>query len=201
MTRYFIDTEFLDTGSTIDLVSIGIVCEDGRELYLQSVEFEPKNANEWVKENVLPRLTLHPLSNPFPSRSPFYDQFILDWAYHKTIGGQCRTGGIDPLCRWRSRKQIHNEVLAFVKAGEGNPEFIGWCAGYDWVALCQLFGTMLDIPSGWPHYIRDFQHILDDRGILDDDLPQQDNSTHNALEDAKHLAKLWGYIVRNDAWQ
>ena len=36
--RYFLDTEFIEDGKTIDLLSIGIVAEDGRELYLQNVE-------------------------------------------------------------------------------------------------------------------------------------------------------------------
>ena len=31
--RYFYDTEFLEDGETIDLISIGIVAEDGREYY------------------------------------------------------------------------------------------------------------------------------------------------------------------------
>ena len=64
MSRIFYDCEFLDDGKTIELVSIGMVAEDGRELYLQSVEFDPKQANEWVKENVLPHLTLHPMDKP-----------------------------------------------------------------------------------------------------------------------------------------
>jgi hypothetical protein len=32
-TRYAFDTEFIEDGRTIDLISIGIVCEDGREYY------------------------------------------------------------------------------------------------------------------------------------------------------------------------
>ncbi|MCW2560140.1 MAG: hypothetical protein JWP55_4104 [Mycobacterium sp.] len=31
MTIYCYDTEFLNDGRTIELISIGIVCEDGRE--------------------------------------------------------------------------------------------------------------------------------------------------------------------------
>jgi hypothetical protein len=54
--RYFYDCEFIDDGKTIDLISIGIVCEDGRELYMQSSEFEIGKANGWVVENVLPHL-------------------------------------------------------------------------------------------------------------------------------------------------
>ena len=54
--KYFMDTKFSEDGKTIDLISIGIVAEDGRELYLISNEFDEENCNDWVKENVLPRL-------------------------------------------------------------------------------------------------------------------------------------------------
>lgn len=54
--RYFYDTEFIEDGSTIELVSIGIVAEDGREFYAVSTEFNASDANEWVRENVLSKL-------------------------------------------------------------------------------------------------------------------------------------------------
>lgn len=31
--KYFLDTEFIEDGVTIDLISIGIVSDDGREFY------------------------------------------------------------------------------------------------------------------------------------------------------------------------
>lgn len=45
MTEYFLDTEFVDNGKTIDLISIGIVDSYGHEYYTQSVEFDPANAS------------------------------------------------------------------------------------------------------------------------------------------------------------
>src|SRR4051795_10925849 len=54
--RYFMDTEFAEDGKTIELISIGIVAEDGRELYLESDDFDKGKANQWVRENVLPQL-------------------------------------------------------------------------------------------------------------------------------------------------
>ncbi len=54
--RYFYDTEFIEDGLTVELVSIGIVAEDGREYYAVSTEFEPSRANAWVRENVLNKL-------------------------------------------------------------------------------------------------------------------------------------------------
>jgi hypothetical protein len=75
-------------------------------------------------------------------------------------------------------------------------ELWGWCAGYDWVAWCQLFGTMMDLPVGWPHYIRDIQYVLDERGLADAVLPPQSEQAHNALADARYIQQLWQFLHR-----
>ena len=54
--KYFYDTEFIDDGRTIELISIGVVAEDGREYYAISTEFDPERAGRWVRTNVLPKL-------------------------------------------------------------------------------------------------------------------------------------------------
>ena len=54
--RYFYDTEFIEDGRTIELISIGVVAEDGREYYAVSAEFDPERAGRWVRANVLPKL-------------------------------------------------------------------------------------------------------------------------------------------------
>jgi len=54
--RFFYDCEFIEDGTTIDLVSIGVVGEDGREFYAVSTEFDPSRAGPWVRANVLPKL-------------------------------------------------------------------------------------------------------------------------------------------------
>lgn len=53
--KYFIDTEFVDDGHTIDLISIGIVAEDGRELYLQHVRPGLEEAPGWPWIATMPR--------------------------------------------------------------------------------------------------------------------------------------------------
>jgi hypothetical protein len=54
--RYFYDTEFIDNGRTIELISIGVAAEDGREYYAISTEFDPERAGSWVRKHVLPKL-------------------------------------------------------------------------------------------------------------------------------------------------
>ncbi|MGI8869540.1 MAG: polyadenylate-specific 3'-exoribonuclease AS [Mycobacteriales bacterium] len=54
--RFFYDCEFIEDGTTIDLVSIGVVGEDGREFYAVSSEFDAARAIPWVLEHVLGQL-------------------------------------------------------------------------------------------------------------------------------------------------
>ncbi|MGH3648517.1 MAG: polyadenylate-specific 3'-exoribonuclease AS [Micromonosporaceae bacterium] len=54
--RYFYDCEFIEDGTTIDLVSIGVVDEHGREFYAISTEFDDRKAIRWVRRNVLDKL-------------------------------------------------------------------------------------------------------------------------------------------------
>ncbi len=56
MRRFFYDTEFIEDGTTIDLVSIGVVDETGREFYAVSTQFDPGKAIPWVRRNVLDQL-------------------------------------------------------------------------------------------------------------------------------------------------
>jgi hypothetical protein len=56
VARYFYDCEFIEDGRTIELVSIGVVAEDGREYYAVSTEFDPSRATAWVRRHVLAKL-------------------------------------------------------------------------------------------------------------------------------------------------
>src|SRR4051812_5818367 len=54
--RFFYDCEFIEDGTTIELVSIGVVDETGREFYAVSTEFDAGRAIPWVRRNVLDKL-------------------------------------------------------------------------------------------------------------------------------------------------
>jgi hypothetical protein len=62
--KYFLDCEFYEDGKTIDLISIGIVAEDGREYYAVNADFDwnrvwiPGHFEKaaWVRDNVLPQV-------------------------------------------------------------------------------------------------------------------------------------------------
>lgn len=156
--RFWFDTEFIEDGKTIDLLSIGIVSGDGRKYYATSGDADLSRASPWVRKNVIPHL------NTFSGRG----------TYSINV----------------SRATIRDEVLAFV--GHDNPELWAYYADYDWVALCQLFGTMMDLPKGWPMYCRDVKQWCDDLG--NPKLPEQNKGEHHALADAIWARDAWVYL-------
>ena len=54
--RYWFDTEFNERGPDIQLISIGIVAEDGRHYHVANADYDKSGANEWLCRNVLPSL-------------------------------------------------------------------------------------------------------------------------------------------------
>ena len=140
--RIWFDTEFIEDGHTIELLSIGLIRDDGAEYYAEPAETDRSLASPWVAENVIPQLT-------------------------------------GPVL---SRVEIARDIVDF--AGS-TPEFWAYFCSYDWVTLCQLFGTMMDLPKGWPMWCRDLKQLAADHGNPDLHalLPQHDE--HNALADAR----------------
>ncbi|MGI8415975.1 MAG: hypothetical protein ACR2P2_07130, partial [Nakamurella sp.] len=72
VARYVYDCEFIEDGVTIDLVSIAVIAEDGREFYAVSTEFDPAGAGDWVRRNVLDKLP-PPSSTVWRSRQQIRD--------------------------------------------------------------------------------------------------------------------------------
>jgi hypothetical protein len=180
--KYFFDTEFIENGITIDLISIGIVSEDGRTLYKQNRDCKFPSASDWVWRNVFPSLTHFSMSG---TRSCNERQHNLD----SKLDARCH--GDD--CPWAYRFSIRDSILEFCDVEKyGKPEFWGYYADYDWVVFCQIFGTMMQLPKGFPMYCRDVKQLCDEMG--NPKLPEN-NGSHNALEDALHVQKSWKFLA------
>jgi hypothetical protein len=54
--KYWIDTEFIEQPCTIDLISVALVAEDGREFYAESSEVDWTKASQWTLQTVRPQL-------------------------------------------------------------------------------------------------------------------------------------------------
>lgn len=170
-TRYFYDCEFLEDGKTIELISIGIVADDGREYYAvnRDAPWKRIKKHEWLMANVVPKL-------PQPHG---------DWILHMP-----KSWLIDfhnPAVK--SRAAIAEQVERFLLGGdlETYTDLELWAdyGAYDHVALCQLFGPMIALPPGVPMFTNDLQQAW--RAAGRPALPEQASGLHNALDDARHL--------------
>ena len=166
--RIYYDTEFLEDGRTIELISIGMVAEDGREYYAVNRDMPHKRIarHDWLMANVVPGLPrLHGDARMHAGRR---NPLALDW-HHPDL---------------KRRAQIADEVREFIQATP-DVELWAWYGAYDHVALCQLWGSMIDLPDGVPMYTHDLKQEHDRVGAPP--MPQQAEGLHNALADARHV--------------
>lgn len=171
--KYFYDTEFLEDGSTIDLISIGIVCEDGREYYAVNSDMDEKriSTDRWLCENVIRHLPLtHGRMNP------------------PEFGGNRYVYALDHQCTLVKPKWvIANEVRDFLLASVV-PELWAYYGAYDHIALMQLWGKMIDKPDGIPMWTHDLMQLIEDNPSIS--LPPQGEDQHDALADAR-----WNWLA------
>lgn len=170
--RYFYDTEFIEDGRTLDLISIGIVAEDGREYYAVASDAPWKRIrrHEWLMANVVPSL-------PRP-----YGDARNAWIYTGAL-----VDGDNPAVKPRS--VIATEVATFLTG----PDVELWAdyAAYDHVVLCQLWGPMADLPAHVPMWTNDIQTLVQASSVTT--LPDTDGR-HNALTDARTTRNRWVHL-------
>lgn len=71
----FLDTEFTDF-TQVDLISVGMVADDGREFYAERTDYRRDDCNDWVVSNILPLLRKVPGA---PCDQPEFTQRLWAW--------------------------------------------------------------------------------------------------------------------------
>ena len=182
--KYFFDTEFFENGKTIDLFSIGIVCEDGRELYAEHRDFDATKCIDtmfftndfWVWDHVI-----EPIVKVKRQKEYTNDFEMFHMLREYLLANGC------------SKEEIKNKIIEFIGDDE-SPQFYAYYAAYDWVVFCQIFGRMIDLPKKFPMYCVDLKQKLDDLNLNENWKNYHCSNPlgeHNALIDAKWNMKLY----------
>lgn len=198
--KYFIDTEFIEgfhkplfgkRRHFIDLISIGIICEDGREYYAISNEFDPKDADLWVRDNVLSKIwddlqrkenckrarmgieMIGDHSGQFKNKDLKYllkvygkpNKQIADEVHDFTLPrAMCENGEKCCMIYDPDESDMNSDVFHHkLKMKITPPEFYAYYADYDWVLFCSLFGRMINLPEFFPKYCKDLKQTFDEK--------------------------------------
>lgn len=193
-----VNIPFMKSEPTIDLISIGMVSEIGDTYYGVSKEFDLDAAwaDQWIQDNVLKVIydqfkSLEPVVNIMDDHISFTK---------KNFASLLKDYG-------KSRKEIRNDVIAFVRQYQDrlntkeDVKLYGYYSAYDHVVLCWLFGRMIDLPEGFPMYTTDLKQMFDEinakipEGNLKNYPDYPKNQTeHDALSDAFWNFELFKFL-------
>ncbi|WP_089117119.1 3'-5' exoribonuclease domain-containing protein [Streptomyces sp. SS07] len=193
MTAIDYDLEFLEDGRTIELISIGMVCDDGREYYAVNSEapWDRIRGNDWLVRNVLPSL-------PITGRTSL-DSYLKVPTNSSPKPTLIMVGADTTDTRVKPHWVIANEVRDFIQAASDVELWANYGA-YDHVALAQLWGPMIALPDGVPMFTHDIQQEARRLAFDWDDLPKQETGEHNALADARHNQTVRRWLA-GQAWR
>lgn len=179
----FYDWEFEENGVTIEPISFGAVSETGDEIYLINQDYDWNNCkNPYVLKNVKPNL-IKPLGK-----------------HVKWLIENVRSKSSLPLADLfhTPKNELGNNIEYWLRyIGVKKAKLVANYSAYDHVCLGQRFGVMLDMPDILPWVSYDLKQWIDDLGINEKDLPQQQTGEHNALLDARHNFTIYQYLVKN----
>lgn len=192
VTRVFHDWEFLDDGKLIIPISVGMVADDGRELYRvfrhdRITWTLISSSSPWLRSNVLPQLP-------------------INWAVEVTEpapeGQTWLTGRPDPhhkdASALRYRNEIARDITEFFASSEHPAELWGYYSAYDHVVLAQLFGRLIDRPDAMPMWTNDLQQVIHRyRRLLPSGPPPHVGNHHHALHDARWNRDTWEWLDAN----
>lgn len=178
-TKVFFDTEFTGLHQKTTLISIGMISECGKTFYAELTDYDGRQVDDWIDENVLSKLML--LSMGVQSHGEVTgNEHVL------VCGEKAEVSQI--LNQWLSQFQ-HVEIWSD-------------CLAYDWVLFCNIFGNAFDIPKNVYYIPFDICTLFKAKGIDPDvnregfaGMGDEDINKHNALWDAKVIKACYDRLV------
>lgn len=191
MTVIAYDTEFLESKGSIDLISIGLVREDGSSYYAVNSDapWAAISTHRWLCENVIPHLPL--MTKGVRKATPGENTNAASkWVFNIDLSSTLV----------RPHWVIANEVREFILDVPDEPQLWADYGAYDHVALCWLWGSMMQLPAGIPMWTHDLRQELERAGSPQ--IPPPDGrklTSHDALDDAREVLHRLRWLKEHTA--
>lgn len=181
--KVYFDTEFTGLQKDTSLISIGLVSEDGKELYLEFNDYNKDQCDDWIKSNVLDNTIME-------GGIPVTDLVLDETNYH--CGNKEELLGV--LLHWLNQ---FDEV-----------QLISDVCHYDMVLFINIFGSAFDLPKNvcacchdinqdiaTYYYIKESEAFdLSRESIINDFNIEIAGNKHNSLYDAKVIKAIYNII-------
>ena len=108
-----------------------------------------------------------------------------------------------PLLTWRPQDRLSMDMAQLAILDMVTPpafghdvEFWAYNGSYDWVVMCQIFGSMTNLPKHFPHHVMDLKQAYIQRGRPNGVKPPKAATAHNALQDVRWNRRFYNGLVR-----
>lgn len=175
MTNFHYDWEFKENGVIIEPISLGMVDDNDRELYLINMHA----VNDFKRREVYGTLDQT-------------DLWLRDNVFAHITPADIAAYGYGPESTEAFQIAAAQKVYDFIVDGLSDyndiPELWGYFAAYDHVCLSQLFGRMIDLPGPMPMFTNELMTIGKRPNGLYKPKPDRPKelTLHNALMDARY---------------
>lgn len=185
MNIYF-DTEFTGLHKNTTLISIGLVDENGRTFYAEFTDYDRRQVNDWILENVIEHLISSKSKNRF--------------VYGTTVVGEKTTVIGDKL---KIKQELEHWLSEYDEV-----QLVSDVCHYDMVLFIDIFGDAFSIPGNVSAACHDInQDIAMYGGISEKDAFDEsresiiakaeikiDGDKHNALYDALVIKEIYHIV-------
>ncbi|MFT7155270.1 MAG: hypothetical protein ACI8Q1_000271 [Parvicella sp.] len=186
--KIFFDTEFTGLHQGTTLISIGMIAEDGRELYCELNDYDKTQIDDWLKDNVIANMW-------FSEPTKKEDEYFVATRDNGNPIGEDLYNGYSVQFRGNTqdlRKELERWVAQF-----DSVEIWSDCLSYDWVLFNQIWGHAFNIPNVIYYIPFDLCTLFKIKGIDPDVIREEyaemtnGSQKHNALWDAKVIRECY----------
>lgn len=190
MEKVHFDTEFTGLHKDTTLISIGLIDEAGRTFYAELGDFDHRQVDEWIQENVINHLRFHGKEGK-------------GWCNCSTQVAGEPTSKTEA---YGNKEFVGHCLREWFKGYGGNEvQMVSDVAHYDMVLFIDLFGTAFDLPPGVNASCHDINqdiarfYNISEHDAFDESREMLAGMTegaqkHDALWDAKVIRAI-NYIV------
>ena len=175
MINLYFDMEFTGLHQNTTIISIGIISEDGKTFYAELNDYDKKQVDKWLEDNVISNLELTEQKE------------VVEYN-----GDDVRVYG--------NKKDLKKYLTEWLEQF-GDVKIWSDCLSYDWVLFNSIFGTAFDIPKNIYYIPMDICTVFEVMGI-DPDISREEfvgvkskDKKHNALWDAIIIKKCYEKII------